>query len=200
MVFAQLWIGLCRSAKRTNVQPIVTSSVRAQSGIGFAAALLAGCAQYTPSPLPDPKLALATPDMAVITVDAQKIDRPYLEPQTVNLAAPLTPNALAILAVLLNPDLKALRAKNGVTDAQVFAARLLPDPSFQANFDKRLSGPDKFNGYGAQIGFDLNSLRTAAVTRQSGDAQKRQVRLDLAWAEWNAAGQARLLGVKIGRA
>ena len=87
--------------------------------------------------------------------------------------------------------------KSEFTDAQAFAARLLPDPTFQANFDYRLSGPDKFNGYGAQIGFDLNTLRTAAVTRQSGEAQKRQVRLDLAWAEWNTAGQARLLGVRV---
>ena len=197
MVVTQLWIGVCRRAKRTKVQPIVWFSARAQSSIWFVAALLAGCAEYRPSPLPDSNLALAAPDMQLVSADAQKIDRPYLEPQPVNLDAPLTPNSLAILAVLLNPDLKALRAKNGVTDAQVFAARLLPDPSFQANFDKRLSGPDRFNGYGAQIGFDLNTLRTAAVTHQSGDAQKRQVRLDLAWAEWNTAGQARLQGVRV---
>lgn len=158
---------------------------------------LGGCAHYVSSPLREPTSVLAAPDASLISADAQKIDRPYLKPEAIDLSAPLTPNALGILAVLLNPDLKALRAKNGVTDAQAFAAGLLPDPTFQASFDKLLSGPDKFNGYAAQIGFDLTQLRTRAVTRASGKASKRQVRLDLAWAEWQAAGQARLLGVRV---
>ena len=163
----------------------------------FLALLLGACAHYAPKPLPSAAEGLASPNPAILSIDAQHIDRPYLRPQPVDLNQPLSANALGVIAVLENPDLKAQRAKIGVTDAQVFAARLLPDPSFQANFDKRLSGPDKFNGYGAQIGFDLNSLRTAAVTRKSGEAQKRQVRLDLAWAEWNTAGQARLQGVRV---
>ncbi|MBW8836905.1 MAG: TolC family protein, partial [Burkholderia sp.] len=142
-------------------------------------------------------MVLTEPNTALISADAQKIDRPYLAPEPIYMSAPLTPNALAILAVLLNPDLKALRAKTGVTDAQAFAAGLLPDPSFQASFDKLLSGPDIYNGLGAQIGFDLNQLRTRAATRASSRATKRQVRLDLAWAEWQTAGQARLLGVRV---
>ena len=161
------------------------------------AASLAGCAHYEPSPLRPSSVVLTEPNTALISADAQKIDRPYLAPEPINLSAPLTPNALAILAVLLNPDLKALRAKSGVTDAQAFAAGLLPDPSFQASFDKLLSGPDIYNGLGAQIGFDLNQLRTRAATRASSQASKRQVRLDLAWAEWQTAGQARLLGVRV---
>lgn len=163
----------------------------------FLALLLCGCAHYAPRPLPEPEQILASPDPAILSIEAQRIDRPYLRPQPIDLSQPLTPNALAVIAVLENPDLKAQRAKIGVTDAQAFAARLLPDPTFQANFDYRLSGPDKYNGYGTQIGMDLNALRTAAVTRQSGEALKRQVRLDLAWAEWNTAGQARLQGVRV---
>ena len=159
--------------------------------------IVSGCAHYQASPLGPPVAALGSPDLSLISADAQKINRPYLTPETIDLSKPLNPNALGILAVLLNPDLKALRAKTGVTDAQAFAAGLLPDPSFQASFDKLLSGPDSFNGLGAQIGFDLNQLRTRAATRASGEASKRQVRLDLAWAEWQAAGQARLLGIRI---
>ncbi|CAN5608482.1 TolC family protein [soil metagenome] len=163
----------------------------------LAASLLAGCANYAPRPLAPPSDILAAPDPAILSVDAAKIDRPYLTPQPIDLSAPLTPNALAVIAVLENPDLKAQRAKAGVTDAQVFAARLLPDPTAQASFDKLLSGSDEFNGFGGQIGFDLNQLRTARVTRQAGEASKRQVRLDLAWAEWQTAGQARLQGVRV---
>lgn len=163
----------------------------------LAATLLAGCASYTPRPLAAPSDVLGAPDPAILSVDAAKIDRPYLTPQPIDLSAPLTPNALAVIAVLENPDLKAQRARAGVTDAQAFSARLLPDPSFQGSFDKLLTGPDEYNGFGGQIGFDLNALRTARVTRESGEAAKRQVRLDLAWAEWQTAGQARLQGVRV---
>ena len=163
----------------------------------LGATLLSACAHYAASPLRDPAAVLAAPDLQILTADAQKIDRPYLTPQAIDLSQPLTPNQLAILAVLENPDLKALRVKNGVTDAQAFAARLLPDPTVQGSFDKLISGDDQFNGYGAQIGFDLNMLRTRGATRASGQASRRQVRLDLAWAEWQAAGQARLLGVRV---
>lgn len=161
------------------------------------ASALTACAHYAAMPLRDPLAVLGAPDLALLSADAQKIDRPYLTPQAIDLTRPLTPNQLGILAVLENADLKALRVKNGVTDAQAFAARLLPDPSAQANFDKILSGPDVFNAYGAQLGFDLNLLRTRGVTRASGQASRRQVRLDLAWAEWQAAGLARLLGVRV---
>ncbi len=171
--------------------------------IGFWAANLAllatiqGCARYAPAPLDSSAAVLAPVNPALLSADAARINRPYLAPQPIDLAKPLTPNELAVIAVIANPPLKALRAKVGVTDAQAFAARLLPDPTFGASFDKVLSGPDPFTGLGSQIGFDLNQLRTARVTRASGEASKRQVRLDVAWAEWQTSGQARLLGIRV---
>lgn len=175
-------------------------NIRARVGRSVTSLLLmivAGCARYSPRPLASADMILAAPSSAILSVEAQQIRRPYLQPQPVDLSKPLTPNALAVIAVLENPDLKAQRAKVGVTDAQAFAARLLPDPTFQANYDFLISGPDQYNGYGAQIGFDLNALRTRAVTREAGAAQKQQVRLDVAWAEWNTAGQARLQGIRV---
>lgn len=171
--------------------------MRSRATVVGAALLLAGCAHYQPSVLRESSDILSAPDLALISTDAAKIDRPFLTPQAIDLSQPLTPNALAILAVLENPDLKALRIKAGVNDAQVFAARLLPDPTIQGSFDKLISGPDTLNGFGAQLGIDLNMLRLRGVARRSGEASKRQVRLDLAWAEWQAAGQARLLGVRV---
>ncbi|WP_174285204.1 TolC family protein [Sphingomonas bacterium] len=162
-----------------------------------AVALLSGCATYRASPLGSADAVLAPSDPAIVSVDAARIDRPYLTAQPIDLSQPLTPNALAVLAVLENPDLKALRMKGGVTSAQAFAARLIPDPTAAGTFDKRISGPDPLNGFGGQIGFDLGQLRLARATRAAGKASKRQVRLDYAWAEWQAAGQARLLGVRI---
>jgi outer membrane protein TolC len=183
--------------RRSLVEGLCGARIRPTIPLLTATALLAGCAHYTAAPLPPASVSLAPPDLAALSVDAQKIDRPWLKPQPIDLAAPLSPNALAVIAVLENPELKAQRARLGVTDAQAFAARLLPDPTFQANYDKLISGPDPFDAFGAQLGFDLNQLRTARVSREGGEASKRQVRLDLAWAEWQIGGQARLQGVRV---
>jgi outer membrane protein TolC len=158
--------------------------------------LLAGCATYAPQPL---ATAIADADPAVLSRDARTIDRPYLTPAAIDLAAPLDDNALAVLAVLNNPDLKALRSKAGVADAQVFAARLLPDPTFSIGASPVLSGPDPVAEIAGALGFDLDALRTGKVRRAQAEAQAKQVRLDIAWAEWQTAGQARLQAVRIRR-
>jgi len=171
-------------------------SLAPRSGPALALLLLAGCASYTPRPL---ATSPSDSDIAALSRDAATIDRPYLKPANVDLAAPLDDNAIAVIAVLGNPDLKAMRTKAGVADAQVFAARLLPDPTFSLGFGKILSGPDPFSEIASGLGLDLNALRTGKVRRQAADAQAKQVRLDLAWAEWQTAGQARLQAVRIRR-
>lgn len=168
----------------------------------FAMALLLGtsaCASYAPRPLDDAPAALADPVVSVLEEKASKIERPWLKPVNVDLSAPLSPDALAAIAVVNNPDLVALRARAGVADAQVFAAGLLPDPTFSIGTNKVLSGPDTLLDVAGALGFDLNALRTRAVKREMARAQDRQVRLDLAWAEWQTAGQARLQAVRITR-
>lgn len=159
-----------------------------------ALALIAGCASYRLAPLPK---SIPAADPAILSRKAASIDRPYLHSVSIDLAQPLDDNAVATLAVLDNPDLKAMRAKAGVADAQVFAARLLPDPTFSIGYSPKLSGPDPDGEIAGSLGVDLNALRTGKVRRQQAAAQSRQVRLDLAWAEWQTAGAARLQAAKI---
>lgn len=158
---------------------------------------LAACATYHASPLEDDPAVLAPPVADALTRAASAVQRPWLAPVTVDLSKPLTPEGLAAIAVINNPDLIALRARAGVSDAQVFAAGLLPDPSFSFGANKVLSGPDPLLDMAGALGFDLNALRTRAVSRRMAVAQARQVRSDLAWAEWQTAGRARLQAVKI---
>ncbi|WP_415644227.1 TolC family protein [Sphingomonas antarctica] len=166
----------------------------------FLIALLAtgGCASYTPHPLAiGLEAVLAPPVAAIVARDALAIDRPYLKPVEIDLSQPLDPNAIAVVAVIANPDLKAQRLRAGVTDAQAFSARLLPDPTFSTGASKVVNGPDPLLDLANALAIDLNALRTHAVRRAQADAQTRQVRLDLAWAEWQTAGQARIQAVRI---
>jgi len=155
------------------------------------ACLLTACASYTQRPLAD-----AMSDVN-LSREAAALDRPFLRPATIDLAQPLDMNAIATIAVISNPDLKALRARAAVADAQAFAARLLPDPNFSLGANKVLSGPDPFLDLAGALGLDLNALRTAKLRRTGADTAARQVRLDLAWAEWQTAGQARLQAARI---
>lgn len=158
---------------------------------------LGGCAAYHPAPLAAASDVLAPPVLAVLSARAQAIDRPFLKPQPIDLSQPLTPNALGVIAVLENPDLRALRSRVGVTEAQAFAARLLPDPSAFVGFDKLVSGPDVLNGFAGQLGLDIGALRRRRVNAAAAAAARERVRLDIAWAEWQTAGAARLQGVRI---
>lgn len=157
---------------------------------------LTGCAHYAPDPLTDTPDILATPDARPMVGSYSAIAAPST--QAIDLSAPLGEDAIAALAVMANPDLKALRARNGVNDAQVFSAGLMPDPTFSLGVDPILSGADPVAGLAGALGFDLNALRTRAVVRQQARAQQRQARMDLVWAEWQTAGQARLQAARIG--
>ncbi len=166
-------------------------------GWWLSALLLAGCASYQPHPLARDPAVLNAPEAAVIATRADAIRRPWLTPVRVDLAAPMTPDAIALLAVLNNPDLIALRRRAGIADAQSFAAGLLPDPSFSIGADKVLRGPDTLLGFAGALVLDLDALRKRAVTREQARDQARQVRLDLAWAEWQTAGQARIQAIRV---
>ena len=158
-----------------------------------AALLLNACASYHALPL-----QVGVPvTLDVIARDAATIRRPYLAPVTVGLTAPLDANAVATIAVAANPELKALRARAGVADAQVFAAGLLPDPTVALGIDKVLAGPDMFANLVSSVGVSLAALRSRSAVLARAKASARQVRLDLAWAEWQTAGQARLQAVRI---
>ncbi|TPG14313.1 TolC family protein [Sphingomonas oligophenolica] len=158
----------------------------------IAAVLLAGCAHYAQVPLESDPGVLASPVASVLAREAAAIRRPFLTPTTIDLAAPLDPNAIATLAVIANPDLKAQRVRAGVSDAQLFAARLLPDPTLSVGASKVVSGPDPLIDLANALGLDIQALRTRGVRIAAARAQAGQVRLDLAWAEWQTAGQARL--------
>ena len=165
----------------------------------LVALLASGCATYRAEPLAGAAAdVLAQPQQAVLTVKAAALKHPRLAPVALDFSKPLPPEALAVIAVVSSPDLKAIRARAGVSQAQIFSAGLLPDPTLTLGFDKLLSGPDTMNGFLGQIAFDLLAFRNRGIARATARAVGDQVRLDVAWQEWQTAGQARLLAARIG--
>ncbi|MGH8504818.1 MAG: TolC family protein [Stenotrophobium sp.] len=159
---------------------------------------LSGCASYTAMPLDgsDVEQALQSPDRGALTRAAADLHHPRLAPVMLDFSKPLTPDELAVIAVLANPDLKALRARQNVVQAQVFAAGLLPDPQLSLGLDHPIT-KGFTNAFAAGLSLDIGALFVRGKNVDAAQSAAQQVRLDIAWQEWLAAGQARLLAVRI---
>jgi hypothetical protein len=95
--------------------------------IGFFS-LLSGCSQYHSKPLTEQAIQqqLQTPSREQLTIQAAKIKHPLLEPVKFDMEDGLSPDETAILAVLRNPQLHAIRDQHAIANAQLLQAGLLP--------------------------------------------------------------------------
>jgi outer membrane protein TolC len=156
----------------------------------LAASLLSGCAVYHARPLP------AGPDVRAdarsLTTDVARLRVAPLKPIRITPAA-LDPLQVAVLAVLNSPDLQDKRAALGVNGAEVFAAGLLPDPQLTLGFDKPIAGPDTKTAYNISPALDVTGLLARSATLSAARFTRQQADLDLLWAEWTTAQEARQL-------
>ncbi|QFU32388.1 Outer membrane efflux protein [Brevundimonas sp. Bb-A] len=153
---------------------------------------LAGCATYAPSPLP---MAPSADPTSASLADRLRLARP--EAQPIDLTAPLGPDALAAIAIVLNLDLRSQRARVGVAEAQAFDAGLFPDPQFSASLDRPQSAPMLVDALAASLGLDTSAFYLRPQRLRSARAVERQARLDLAWLEWQTGNQAAVLAARI---
>lgn len=151
-------------------------------------------------------LLLATGGCSSNVIDDVPLPEPLLPGQTltafaktqsVDLSEPLDSHAIAAIAVLTNPDLSAIRAREGVAEAQVFAAGLYPDPSFSLGVDYPRNGTGLVNALAASLGLDLAALARRPAAKRGAQAGLAAVRLDIAWAEWLTGEQAKMQAVRI---
>ena len=170
--------------------------------VAVALAGLPACTIYHAAPLAgrEVEAVLAAPDRAELEHAAPLLQHPQLRPLRLDLGAPLSPDEVAVISVLANPDLRALREQQHVAEAQVFASGLLPDPQLGFGRDRITGAPDASYSasWAASLALDvLGPLVTRGVELQAARAHAGSVRLDIAWAEWATAGQARLLAVRL---
>jgi len=162
--------------------------IRRLGELSLAAFVLGGCATYHSVPLPDDPGLLR--DLTMTRIDGAGVAR-------VDLRDGVNPDEAAVLAVLNNADLRAARARAGVTDAQLFAAGLWPDPQLVAGYGEPTSGgPDQVRAYTFGIAADVAALLTHGPAKQSSEAAARQARLDVVWQEWQVTEQARLTATR----
>ncbi len=149
-----------------------------------------GCAGYSSRPLPATPTTLSR--AVDLKVDVARLRLQPLKSIVVDARDGLDPNEIAVLAVLNSPELRAKRAAAKVSQAQVFAAGLLPDPQINLSADFP-STPGASIAYVAGLTLDLQALLTRSAGLASARSSARQADLDLLWAEWGAAQQARQL-------
>lgn len=155
-----------------------------------------GCSLYHSAPLPEvsgfERGAPWVPEEFKTRV--ADIDHPILEPVPIDPADGLNPTEAALLAVILNPDLEALRATRREAAAGLIAAGLLPNPIFSAAVDdpygKKSAGLT--NTLGLSLSIDTQQIITRWHRMAAARGEIDRVDLDILWQEWQVAQQARL--------
>lgn len=152
---------------------------------------LAGCAVYRSLPLTSEAVdaKLRPPDEAALAVAVGEISHPLLRPVRLDAGDGLSPGEAAVLAVVLNPDLRAARDQREVADAQLLQAGILPNPQLSGNIDYVIGGNtfDTQTGFGYGLSWDLRALLTHGPDTTAARESARSVQLDIAWREWQTA-------------
>ncbi|MDE2228786.1 MAG: TolC family protein [Alphaproteobacteria bacterium] len=159
---------------------------------------LAGCSTYHPLPLPErPNLA---PSIARLNL-AVPSDKDATDPVKLDVAKPLTPDQVGMLAVLNDPDLASQRGKIAAAKADVLAAKILPNPSVGLGYAYLVSAPPGAGAVAdaltASISQDIRSIIQYGPHVAAAEARFHQVGADALWAEWQVAQKARLLAIGI---
>ncbi|MDX5932270.1 TolC family protein [Acidiphilium acidophilum] len=146
--------------------------------------VLAGCASYRARPL-----VLVPP----LRTSLAALDRALPDGRMIAVDAPLTPQAVAALAVLNDPALAVARARLGVERAKVFAAGLIPDPNVQGGFGALLGGPGVAPSVAGSISQDIAALITRGARVRAARARQGEAVAAMLWQEFQVASQAETL-------
>jgi outer membrane protein, heavy metal efflux system len=161
----------------------------------LAVVVMAGCARYRPMPLtPDTvSQALAPPGMDEMVFAADRIAHPILRPIRFDARDGLSPDEAAILAVLVNPSLRAERDRRGTACAQLLQAGLLPNPELAYSLEFPTGGTTDgtVNAFGLGLNWEVSALISHAAKVDAATLKTNAVVLDIAWKEWQAAEAAK---------
>ncbi len=158
--------------------------------------ILSGCATYHKLPLNQKTVSegLKPPSIEAIRIEAKSIRHPILKPVEFNIRDGLSSDEAAILAVIANPTLRAIRDQRGISSAQLLQAGILPNPQLSYSLDVPTGGntQDTVNAFGLGLGWDITSLIAHGAKLDTARSHAQSIDLDIAWKEWQVAQSARL--------
>lgn len=165
-------------------------------------AALSACATYSAAPLPEDTLAtsLQVPSQDALRVLISELPNPLQASVVLNFDDGLGPDEAAVLAVVLNPYLKALRAGRGVSSAELLIAGLLPEPSLALGADVPTGGitTGAVTGYVAGLDWAISDLIGRSARRDVAQAEAASLDLDILWQESLVAGRVRGIVCSLG--
>jgi outer membrane protein TolC len=163
--------------------------------------MAAGCSTYQSRPIDAASVdeALAPPSLASVKVAAAQLRHPLIQPVIIDGIGGFSPDEIAVMAVIVSPELRALRDQRGVAEAQVVQAGVLPNPQLAYAYDQPHGNADPTLVAAKSLGlsWDLSALFTHGAQVASAKAQARSVDLSVAWQEWQEAQAARLRAFRI---
>ena len=155
-----------------------------------------GCQSYEPQPLTATSIddRLRAPPANVLRARAADFHHPLLPPVTLHPDDGLTPDEAAVVAVLVNPTLRATRNQRGTAAAALLQAGLLPNPQLNFGSDFLVPGGTTngvFNAYGVTLSYDWSTLLSISTKADAARLSAASVDLSVAWAEWQTAQAAK---------
>ena len=160
--------------------------------------LLPACTRYHPLPLSS-DAAGETPNMTRIRIAAQAIHHPILKPLDFDDRNGLSPDEAAVLAVLANPGLRAVRDQRAIAAGQVLQAGILPNPRLTYVLSIP-TGPvpvGTVTEFFGTVLWDLQTLINRGARVDAAEARAEAVDLDVAWQEWQIAQAAKLAAYRL---
>jgi hypothetical protein len=162
--------------------------------------LCGGCSTYQSKPLAQSSVdaALKEPDFDAVRVQAAAIKHPLVPAVVIDGKGGYTPDEVSVMAVILSPELRALRDQRGVAEAQVIQAGILPNPTFSYELDRPDSYPFPVSTQVTEgLTWEVSQLLSHHSQVSAARATARSVDLSIAWQEWQAAQDARVRAFRI---
>ncbi|HEY2123612.1 MAG TPA: TolC family protein [Chthoniobacterales bacterium] len=137
---------------------------------------------------------LHTPAAKALQIAAVQLHHPLLAPVSLDLRSGLGPDQAAVLAVLLNPKLRADRDRRGVAAAQLIQAGILPNPqiAYTRDFVSGGSTAGTVSAYGITASWEISALISHSAKVEAARANEQAINLDIAWTEWQTAMAAKM--------
>ena len=156
----------------------------------------AGCQRYAPQPLSASALddRLRVPSDDALRVRVTDLHHPLLPPVRLHPDQGLTPDEAAVVAVLVNPDLRPPATPAPLPPPPCSRPGCCPTRSWGSSPTSSTAPASRrgtFNPYGLTLTWDFEQLISHGAKVNAAELSAASVDLSVAWAEWQTAEAAK---------